>query len=70
MLCCTINTFYFSNESVTTIPIDSGVPTVHVYYEQPGGLYVAGVFTSITLTSDSIVIDHGGPMTGFVKILI
>ena len=69
MICCTINTFYFSNESVTTIPLDAGGPTVQVYYEQPGGLYVAGIFTSVKLTGTSIVIDHGGPMTGYVKVI-
>lgn len=69
-LCCTVNTFPFTDEAVTTIPLDAGGPTVSVYYLQPDGSYQeAGLFTSITLTGTSIVVDHGGPATGFIKVL-
>ena len=68
MTCCTITITPFVSESVTTIPYTGERPTVTVSYLIEGiwQVFVAAV---VKLLAGSVVVDHGGPATGVVKIV-
>jgi hypothetical protein len=67
-LCCTITTQEFTNEVTTTVPYTGDEPTVNVYYVQPDGSYREDFMVQKVLGASSVVISHGGPATGFVKL--
>lgn len=72
MQCCPNDITPFTNASSTTIPYAGAygdTPTVDVMYENEDGTFTkAGVFTLISILPGSIVVDHGGPATGFIKL--
>lgn len=68
-LCCNVIRQDFTNEVITTVPYTGDEPTVKVYYAQGGGYVEAGMFTQVVLTPTSVVVTHGGPATGFVKLI-
>jgi len=54
----------------TTIPYTGVKPTVTVAYLQPDGtLLFNGVFTQIDFQPTEIIITHGGPAAGYVKLV-
>jgi hypothetical protein len=70
MICCEQTISAFFNESTTTVPYTGNRPTVTVNYKQPDGSYLAaGIFTLIEVTPTEVIVDHGGPSTGVVKLL-
>lgn len=70
MPCCEVTYQTFTNQSVTTIPwTATDKPIVQVAYQQEDGTYNFSFFTNIKRTPTQIIIDHGGPATGVVKIL-
>lgn len=71
MPCCTLNIIPFSNEIITTIAYSGNKPTVSVIYLQDDNSFLlAGLFTKINITESNIIIDHGGPSNGLVKLLV
>lgn len=70
MPCCDVTTVIFVNQSITTIPwTTTDKPVVQVAYQQTDGTYNFSFFVNIKRTPTEIIIDHGGPATGVVKIL-
>lgn len=70
MTCCNINIIPFVALRSTTIPYTGVRPTVTVAYLQPDGtLIFEGVFTQINFTTTDIIITHGGPAQGYVKLV-
>ncbi len=70
MICCTSIIQSFLSESITTIGYTGAKPTVTVAYLQPDGSFITtGVFTNIELTPTQVIIDHGGPASGFCKLI-
>ena len=67
MPCTPYDIIPFANKTSTTIGWAGYTPTVEVYYLQENGTFQQ-LNTSITLTTDQVIVDHGGPATGFVKI--
>ena len=70
MICCPANITPFANATVTTVPYIGNRPIVSVMYLQPdGSLIVAGIFTQIQITPTDVIVDHGGPSNGLIKLL-
>lgn len=70
MNCCTVNIQSFVLETITTVPWAGLRPTISVAYLQADGTFLeAGVSTQIDFTPTDVIINHGGPATGLVKIL-
>jgi len=70
MSCCNTNITPFSNESVTTLSYTGQRPTVDVAYLEPDNTFsTSGKFTQVQITASQVIIDHGGPSSGYVKIL-
>lgn len=67
-LCCAVTEQEFTNEVITTVPFTGDEPTVSVYYRQTDGTYREDILTQVVLNGASVVINHGGPATGVVKI--
>lgn len=79
MACCPVNIIPFSNQLTTTIDYNAGLkaefgnyPKVSLYYfdSSTGDFYeVNGVpGTEVKFDGDNIIVDHGGPATGLLKI--
>lgn len=71
MTCCDQNTTTFVNQSVTTLPYNGEYgehPLVEVVYLMGEEWIQQGVFTQIKIEPGQIVIDHGGPATGIIKL--
>jgi hypothetical protein len=69
----------FTDELVTLVPIPDdvaayagGIPFTQVMYNDGDEMVVAGIFTSVKLTSVYgqyyVVVDHGGIASGVIKI--
>lgn len=70
MTCCEHTYVNFANQSVTSVPWTlTANPVIEVLYQQPNGTYDFAVFTNIKRTPTQIIVDHGGPATGVIKIL-
>lgn len=70
MICCPATIQPFLSEAVTTIGYTGNKPTVSVAYLQTDGTFnVAGIMTLITVTPTQVIVDHGGPASGYVKLL-
>lgn len=70
MSCCTNTIQPFSFASTTTIAYAGDRPTVSVIYLQPDSTFLtAGVFTQIDIQPTQVVINHGGPASGYVKLM-
>jgi hypothetical protein len=78
MTCCQTTYKPFANVSQTILPWSGNRPTVSVSYLVDGIWMAMGVQTVITFvggegpettTDPAIVIDHGGPATGVVKMV-
>lgn len=70
MICCNVTIQSFLVQSITTIPYTGDKPTVSVIYLQPDGTFLqAGVMTQINIIGSNVVVDHGGPASGFIKIM-
>lgn len=70
MTCCPIITKTFVNEMVTTIPYTGLLPIISVgYLQDDSTLQFEGLFYYMQVTPTDIIITHGGPSTGVVKIL-
>lgn len=68
MPCCQISLTPFVNESTTTVPYSGDRPTVSVSY-LIDGIWQVFVGTVVKLLAGSVVVDHGGPATGVLKIV-
>lgn len=79
MPCCTESISVFSNETITTVTIppqilavSTTMPLVQVMYYYEGEYVLGGMFTLIKLGSvagvPSVVVDHGGEASGYIKI--
>ncbi len=56
-------------QSTTTVPYTGNGPTISIVYLQPNGTFLqAGVMTQINFTTTDVIIDHGGPASGYVKL--
>lgn len=67
MTCCNSNITPFAAASTTMVPYTGNRPTISVIYLQPDGTFLqAGVFTQINFTTTDVIIDHGGPASGYV----
>lgn len=69
--CCDQNTTNFVNQSVTTIAYGGEYgerPLVQVVYYQDGAWVQQGISTQIIIEPGQIVVDHGGPATGLIKL--
>ena len=70
MICCNITIESFLAQSLTTIPFTGQRPIVSVIYLQPDGTFLqAGVMTQINVIGSQVVVDHGGPASGYVKLI-
>lgn len=70
MSCCNLNITPFASVSTTTVPWTGNRPTISVAYLQADGTFlVNGMFTQIDFQPTEFIIDHGGPASGFVKIV-
>lgn len=69
MICCDIQIIPFVAAASSTIPYTGDRPTVTVSYFVDGVWQALGYVTNQTLTDTDIIIDHGGPMTGVIKIV-
>lgn len=78
MTCCQVTYKPFANQSITTLPWAGNRPTVTVSYLIDGVWMAMGVQTVITFvggvgptstTDPAVVINHGGPATGVVKMV-
>lgn len=76
MSCCPSISKTFFNEEATTITYPQSykalygpIPTIKVLYLQDGE-YIEGTgfLTNIAVNSEQIVINHGGPASGVIKI--
>lgn len=76
-MCCQYTPYGFSNQSTTTIPFGAvqqvqygKYPKVTVYYLDAvtGEYYQSTFFTPVKFTGTDIVVDHGGPNSGFITI--
>lgn len=72
MQCCDDNITPFYAATSTTLPYAGefgDTPSVDVLYKNEDGTYTkAGIFTLISIQPTQIVVDHGGPASGFIKI--
>lgn len=75
MSCCPYFITPFNNASVTTIDYGPLIqaeygrrPTVVVYYRDNGELVLSDEMNRVEVTEDSIIVDHGGPASGIVKV--
>lgn len=71
MTCCPLNTTNFVNQSSTTVPYNGEYglrPLVQVTYFIDGQWIQQGVFSEIRIQAGQIVVDHGGPATGLIKL--
>lgn len=69
--CCDQNMTNFVNQSVTTIAYGGEYgdhPLVEVVYFIGGQWIQSGVFTNIKIEPGQIVVDHGGPASGVIKL--
>ena len=69
--CCDLNTTNFVNQSVTTIAYNDELgehPLIEVIYYNGANWSQQGVFTQIRKEVGQIVVDHGGPATGIIKL--
>ncbi len=70
MICCEPIIQNFLSESITTVGYIGNKPTVSVAYLQADGTFIStGMFTQILITATEVIIDHGGPASGFVKLI-
>lgn len=70
MACCNNNITSFSLVSSNTIAYTGDKPTVSVIYLQPDGTFLqSGVFTQIIYTTTDVIIYHGGPASGVIKLI-
>lgn len=69
MTCCNIQIIPFVAQASSTIPYTGDKPTVTVSYLVDGAWQALGYVTNQTLSNTEIVIDHGGPMTGVIKVV-
>ena len=70
MICCVPIIQSFLSESITTVGYTGNKPTVSVAYLQANGTFITiGVMTQIQITATSVIIDHGGPASGWVKLI-
>jgi hypothetical protein len=70
MACCNYTIQPFALQSTTTVPYVGDRPTIDVVYLQTDGTFLQmGVFTQINFTTTDVIINHGGPASGLVKIL-
>ena len=67
MICCNENITNFTNQTTTVIGYTEPKPLVTVLY-LIDGQWRADIATGIKFVGANIVIDHGGPATGVVKI--
>lgn len=70
MTCCPTIIQTFANESTTTVPFTGAKPTVTVSYLVDGVWIAIGVATNIKISDTQVVVDHGGPATGLVKLIL
>lgn len=68
MACCDAIYRTFVNEAVTTIPFSGAVPTTTVMYLIEGE-WTLGVAQVVKILGGNVIVDHGGVMTGIVKII-
>lgn len=70
MICCTAIIQPFLSEAITTVGYTGNKPTVSVAYLQADGTFISsGIMTQIQITLTDVIIDHGGPASGFVKLI-
>lgn len=70
MTCCSVNITPFNQVATTTINFTGQKPTVSVIYLQPDNTFlIAGVFTQINIAGNQVVVDHGGPASGYIKLM-
>lgn len=70
MICCNVTIQSFLNQSSTTIPFTGQRPTVSVIYLQADGTFLqSGVMTQINIAGTQVVVDHGGPASGWIKLI-
>lgn len=69
MPCCTVTIVPFVNEESTTVPYAGNKPTVSVSYLIEGVWQALGVVTAQFLNNTQVIIQHGGPNTGVVKMV-
>lgn len=76
--CCTITTQPFVNQSTTMVGWTGNRPTVTVTYFIDGVWTAIGVVPVIRIVGDgvipgpvdsAVIVDHGGPSTGVVKLV-
>lgn len=58
----------FANETETTIPYQGDVPTVTVAYLEDG-VWNISVATVVRMIGGNVIVTHGGPATGVIKII-
>lgn len=68
MSCCAESITTFAGVPSTTVPYNGNKPTVTVLYLIDGVWTAAGVATSIKITGTQVIVDHGGPATGIIKL--
>lgn len=68
MSCCPSSITSFAGVPSTTVLYSGPRPTVTVLYYQSGQWMIAGVATPIVITDNQVIVDHGGPATGIIKL--
>lgn len=68
MTCCPENITSFAGVSSTYVSYSGQRPTVTVLYYNAGQWTAAGVATGIRITDTQVIVDHGGPATGIIKL--
>jgi hypothetical protein len=70
--CCENTIVPFYSTGTTTVPYGGefgSTPSIDVLYKNEDGTFTkAGIFILISIEPTQIIIDHGGPATGFIKI--
>jgi len=73
MICCTPTIVPF-NEAVTTVNYTALAalygqdPNVQVYYKEGANYVLSNDMTSVKFDGVNIIVDHGGPVVGLLKI--
>jgi hypothetical protein len=68
MSCCPESITTFAGVSSTTVPYNGARPTVTVLYYDNGQWVSAGMGTVVKVTGTQVIVDHGGPATGIIKL--
>ena len=70
MSCCTTILTTFVNEVESTVPYTGIRPIVDVAYLQPDNTFqTAGIFTQIEITPTDVIVSHGAPSSGVIKLM-